>query len=195
MNLANKITMFRFFMVPVFMITMYNLPVASPIPLIIFVVASLSDAVDGYVARNYNMVTTLGKFMDPLVDKILVISAFVLIVEKSAIPGWIVIIVIARELIITGFRILAADAGITIAASNLGKLKTITQMLCIVMYFVSAITGRFEIVYVVLVYVMALATVVSGWDYIYKNKDVLKGWLYESCSSKCGKWNINRPYN
>lgn len=175
MNLANKITMFRFLMVPVFMITMYNLPVASPIPLIIFVVASLSDAVDGYVARNYNMVTTLGKFMDPLVDKILVISAFVLIVEKSAIPGWIVIIVIARELIITGFRILAADAGITIAASNLGKLKTITQMLCIVMYFVSAITGRFEIVYVILVYVMALATVVSGWDYIYKNKDVLKG--------------------
>lgn len=175
MNLANKITLFRFFMVPVFMVLMYTLPETSPIPLIVFAVASLSDAVDGYVARNYNMVTTLGKFLDPLVDKVLVLAAFILMVEKQAIPGWIVVIVVAREIIITGFRILAVDNGITIAASNLGKFKTITQMLCIVMYFVYSITGNFEIVYTVLMYVMAFATVLSGWDYIAKNKAVLKG--------------------
>lgn len=175
MNLANKITLFRFFMVPVFMVLMYTLRETSPIPLIVFAVASLSDAVDGYVARNYNMVTTLGKFLDPLVDKVLVLAAFILMVEKQAIPGWIVVIVVAREIIITGFRILAVDNGITIAASNLGKFKTITQMLCIVMYFVYSITGNFEIVYTVLMYVMAFATVLSGWDYIAKNKAVLKG--------------------
>lgn len=184
MNLANKITLFRFFMVPVFMVLMYVLPSTSPIPMIVFATAALSDAVDGYVARNYNMVTTLGKFMDPLVDKILVLAAFVLMVEKGAIPGWIVVIVVARELIITGFRILAADNGITIAASSLGKIKTISQMLCIIMYFIFSMTGQLEIVYGILVYVMAIATVVSGWDYIYKNKDVLKGWYYESSSTK-----------
>lgn len=175
MNLANKITLFRLFMVPVFIVTMYLLPTTSPIPLIIFSVAALSDAVDGYVARHYNMVTTFGKFVDPLVDKILVLAAFCLILERSHIYGWVVVIVVARELIITGFRTIAVERGITIAASSLGKIKTISQMFCIVFYFISQITGSFEIVYQILVYFMAAATLVSGLDYLIKNKNVLEG--------------------
>ncbi|NLD18315.1 MAG: CDP-diacylglycerol--glycerol-3-phosphate 3-phosphatidyltransferase [Tissierellia bacterium] len=175
MNLANKITMFRFFMVPVFMVAMYILPSTSVIPLIIFALAAASDAVDGYVARKYNMITTFGKFVDPLVDKILVLSAFVLMAEKNGIPGWIVVIVISRELIITGFRTIAADKGVTIAASNLGKIKTISQMAAIIVYFLYSITGDFYMIYQILVYFMAGATLISGYDYIIKNKDVLKG--------------------
>ncbi|NLW42670.1 MAG: CDP-diacylglycerol--glycerol-3-phosphate 3-phosphatidyltransferase [Tissierellia bacterium] len=175
MNLANKITMFRFFMVPVFMVSMYVLPSTSVIPLIIFALAAASDAVDGYVARKYNMVTTFGKFVDPLVDKILVLSAFVLMAEKNVIPGWIVVIVISRELIITGFRTIAADKGVTIAASNLGKIKTISQMLAIIVYFIYSITGNFYMIYQILVYIMAGATLISGYDYIIKNKSVLEG--------------------
>lgn len=175
MNLANKITMFRFFMVPVFMVAMYILPSTSVIPLIIFALAAASDAVDGYVSRKYNMITTFGKFVDPLVDKILVLSAFVLMAEKNGIPGWIVVIVISRELIITGFRTIAADKGVTIAASNLGKIKTISQMAAIIVYFLYSITGDFYMIYQILVYFMAGATLISGYDYIIKNKDVLKG--------------------
>lgn len=167
--------MFRFFMVPVFMVAMYILPSTSVIPLIIFALAAASDAVDGYVARKYNMITTFGKFVDPLVDKILVLSAFVLMAEKNGIPGWIVVIVISRELIITGFRTIAADKGVTIAASNLGKIKTISQMAAIIVYFLYSITGDFYMIYQILVYFMAGATLISGYDYIIKNKDVLKG--------------------
>lgn len=175
MNLANKITLFRFFMVPVFMVLMYTLPSDSIIPLIVFVLAAASDAVDGYVARKYDMVTTFGKFVDPLVDKILVLAAFVLMVEKGGLPGWIVVIVVARELIITGFRTIAADKGVTIAASSLGKIKTISQMSAIIAFFLYSITGEFYLIYQILVYFMAIATLVSGYDYIIKNKDVLKG--------------------
>lgn len=175
MNLANKITLFRFFMVPVFMVLMYLLPSNSVIPLIVFVLAAASDAIDGYVARKYDMVTTFGKFVDPLVDKILVLAAFVLMVEKGGLPGWIVVIVVARELVITGFRTIAADKGVTIAASNLGKLKTISQMSAIIAFFLYSITGGFYLIYQILVYFMAIATLVSGYDYIIKNKDVLKG--------------------
>lgn len=175
MNLANKITLFRFFMVPVFMVLMYTLPSDSIIPLIVFVLAAASDVVDGYVARKYDMVTTFGKFVDPLVDKILVLAAFVLMVEKGGLPGWIVVIVVARELIITGFRTIAADKGVTIAASSLGKIKTISQMSAIIAFFLYSITGEFYLIYQILVYFMAIATLVSGYDYIIKNKDVLKG--------------------
>lgn len=175
MNLANKITMFRFFMVPVFMVLVYLLPDDSIIPLIVFILASASDALDGYVARKYNMITTFGKFVDPLVDKILVLTAFIMMVEKGGIPGWIVVIVVARELIITGFRTIAADKGVTIAASNLGKIKTISQMITIIFYFLYMISGKFYLIYRILVYFMAGATLVSGYDYMVKNKDVLKG--------------------
>lgn len=175
MNLANKITLFRLFMVPVFMVTMYILPFNSPIPLIIFSVAALSDALDGYVARHYNMVTTFGKFVDPLVDKILVLAAFSLMLERNVIPGWIVVIIVARELIITGFRTIAVERGITIAASSLGKIKTISQMFCIVFYFLSEISVSFTTVYQGLMYFMAAATVISGLDYLIKNKKVLEG--------------------
>lgn len=174
MNLPNKITMFRVFMVPVFVIAMYVFEDKNYIPFIIFAVAAASDALDGHIARKYNLISNFGKFMDPLADKILVLSAFVMMVERGHLPGWVCILVLARELSITGFRTLAADVGITIAASSLGKIKTISQMLCIVSYFVFMITGKLEILYSVLVYVMAAATVISGADYIMKNKKVLR---------------------
>ncbi|MDO5028336.1 MAG: CDP-diacylglycerol--glycerol-3-phosphate 3-phosphatidyltransferase [Bacillota bacterium] len=175
MNLANKITLTRLFMVPIFIITMYVLPHYSPIPLIIFSVAAATDALDGYVARHYNMVTSFGKFVDPLVDKILVLSAFCLMLERLALPGWILVIIVARELIITGFRTIAVEKGVTIAASPLGKIKTISQMLSIIVYFLSLITGSLWGLYTFLIYFAMLATLVSGIDYLVKNKNVLEG--------------------
>lgn len=175
MNLANKITLTRLFMVPVFMVSMYLLPETSPVPLIIFSLAALTDALDGYVARHYNMITTFGKFVDPLVDKILVLSAFCLMLERQALAGWILVIIVARELIITGFRTIAVERGITIAASPLGKIKTISQMLAIVVYFLSLMVPSLAGLYTFLIYFAMVATVVSGLDYLIKNKNVLEG--------------------
>lgn len=175
MNLANKITTARLGLVPVFILSMYLFPENNILSLTIFVVASLTDFLDGYVARKYNMVTTLGKFLDPLVDKILVITAFVLMAERNVMPGWIVAVIIGRELIITGLRTIAADKGVTIAASYLGKIKTTTQMLAIIIYFLSISISSLVPIYRVMVYVCAIATIISGLDYIFKNKNVLKG--------------------
>lgn len=175
MNLANKITTARLGLVPVFILSMYLFPENNILSLVIFVIASVTDFLDGYVARKYNMVTTLGKFLDPLVDKILVITAFVLMTERNVMPGWIVAVIIGRELIITGLRTIAADKGITIAASYLGKIKTTTQMLAIIIYFLSISVKSLIPVYRIMVYVCAIATIISGVDYIIKNKNVLKG--------------------
>lgn len=175
MNLANKITMTRLLMVPIFIISMYYSPSTSLIPLILFVVASATDALDGYVARHYNMITNFGKFVDPLVDKILIMSAFVLMAERGDLYGWIVVIIVTRELIITGFRTIAADKGVTIAASFYGKFKTISQMLCVIVYLLLPLIPSLYSLYKILVVIMTLATVVSGVDYIYKNKEVLEG--------------------
>lgn len=175
MNLANKITLTRLFMVPVFMVTMYVLPETSWVPLVIFALAAATDALDGYVARHYNMITTFGKFVDPLVDKILVLSAFCLMLERQALPGWILVIIVARELIITGFRTIAVEKGVTIAASPLGKIKTISQMVSIIVYFLAQITGSLGGLYTFMIYFAMVATVVSGLDYLIKNKHVLEG--------------------
>lgn len=175
MNLANKITLGRLFLVPVFVVTMYLFPENNILSLAIFIIASFTDFLDGYVARKYNMVTTFGKFVDPLVDKVLVLTAFVLITERNAIPGYIVAIIIARELIITGFRTIAADKGVTIAASKLGKIKTISQMTTIILYFLSLSYTGLSQIYIVMYYVAMVATVISGYDYLNKNKNILKG--------------------
>ena len=125
MNLANKITMIRVFLVPLFILMFYlDINNNQLYAALIFILASMTDALDGYIARSRNLITNFGKFIDPLADKILTSAALILLVESGKIPAWVVIIIIAREFTITGFRILAAADGITIAASSLGKIKT-----------------------------------------------------------------------
>ena len=133
MNLPNKITIFRICMIPIFVICMLiDFPYHEPIALAVFIIAAVSDFVDGNLARSRNLVTDFGKFMDPLADKLLVCSAFIVLVELSLMPSWVVIIIIAREFAITGLRTLAAADNIVIAASKWGKAKTISQMVAIV---------------------------------------------------------------
>lgn len=176
MNIANKITMFRVFLVPLFMFILYsNFENSQIIAGLIFIFASLTDTLDGYLARSRNLVTNFGKFVDPLADKVLVSAALISLVDVGKIPGWIVVIIIAREFTITGFRILAASAGITIAASPLGKFKTITQLLAIILIlFNNYPFGNLNIpMDKIMLYLALIFTVISGVDYIYKNKHIL----------------------
>lgn len=176
MNLANKITMLRVFLVPVFMIVFYlDFPNHEIIAGIIFVIAAFTDSLDGYIARSRNLVTTFGKFIDPLADKVLVSAALILLAEANRIPGWVVIIIIAREFTITGFRIIAASEGITIAASSLGKFKTITQLTALILLLFnnfpfSMINFPMDMI---MLYISLGFTIISGYDYIYKNKEVI----------------------
>ncbi|EEI83881.1 CDP-diacylglycerol--glycerol-3-phosphate 3-phosphatidyltransferase [Anaerococcus tetradius] len=171
MNLANKITLMRLFLIPVFVIIFMISGRDMNLAAIVFVIASLTDALDGHIARSRNMITNFGKFTDPLVDKVLTMAAFLVLVEDNTIPAWPVIIIISRELIITGFRTLAADSGITIAASMWGKAKTTSQMIALVMLLLNV-----EVINKLGIYVFYLAlilTVISGLDYLVKNKKVL----------------------
>ena len=171
MNIANKVTVLRLLLIPVFLVLYYIYGTSYNIAATVFVIASLTDALDGHLARSRNLVTTFGKFVDPLVDKLLTMAAFVVLVEASIIPAWAVIIIIARELIITGFRTLAADKGITIAASKWGKLKTTSQMIALVLLLLNNSTLNIAGVYVF--YIAVILTIISGLDYIIKNKEVL----------------------
>src|SRR5690606_16987489 len=129
MNLANKITILRVLMIPIFMIILLSdLPWNNYIAAVIFIIASLTDTFDGYIARSKNQVTSFGKFIDPLADKLLVTTALICLIEMGKVPAWVVIIILSREFAITGFRTIAASEGVTIAASPLGKIKTITQL-------------------------------------------------------------------
>ena len=177
MNLPNKITLIRVLMVPIFLI-IFNLDFqySTYIAAIIFILASLTDTLDGYIARSRNLVTNFGKFVDPLADKVLVSAALISLVEVGKAPAWIVIVIIAREFTITGFRVIAASEGITIAASPLGKLKTATQLIAIIALLLNNFPFRiinipFDII---MLYISLLFTILSGIDYIYKNKDLLK---------------------
>ena len=175
MNLPNKLTILRMCMIPFFVLFMECtiFPGADKyIALAIFVVASITDTLDGKIARKYNLVTNFGKFMDPLADKLLVCSA--LICLTNVIPKWIVIIIISRELIISGFRTIAADNGIVIAASYWGKIKTVCQMVMIIWLILDLNCSLYTIVGQVLVYVSLILTIISLVDYLMKNKDVLK---------------------
>lgn len=177
MNLANKLTLSRIFMIPIFIIfLMQNTPTTMAIAGAIFIVASLTDFLDGYIARSRNLVTKFGKFMDPLADKLLVISAFICFVELQVIPSWIVILIVARELIISIFRAIAASEGIVIAAGKLGKYKTTTQMITIILlcfrnYPFQLVNIPMDIIFL---YICTFLTVLSGVDYIIKNKKVLQ---------------------
>lgn len=175
MNLPNKITIFRVIMIPFFLIFMLvpGIPAAKYIAAAIFIVACCSDFLDGYLARKNNLVTDFGKFMDPLADKLLVCSALICFVESGKAPAWIVILIIGREFIISGFRLIASDNQIVIAASYWGKIKTVVQMiLCVVLIF--NIGGSvFDVIETVLLYLAAALTVISLVDYIYTNRKVI----------------------
>lgn len=177
MNLANKITIFRVLLVPIFILVLYSeIRYNNFIAALIFVIASLTDTLDGYIARSKNMITNFGKFVDPLADKILVSAALISLVEMGKIPAWVVIIIIAREFLISGFRIIAASEGITIAASPLGKIKTITQLIAIILLLIN--NFPFYLINIpvdiILLYISLFFTVLSGIDYIYKNRSALK---------------------
>ncbi len=181
MNLPNKLTIFRVILIPFFLVALMvpAIPAGKWIAVGIFVVASLTDLLDGKIARKYNLVTDFGKFMDPLADKLLVCSAMIALIAQNRIPAWVVIIIIAREFIISGFRLVAADHGIVIAASYWGKFKTTFQMLMVILLILNlgenlkraafAITVCEQ----VLIYVSLILTVVSLIDYVVKNRKVL----------------------
>ncbi len=176
MNLPNKITIFRVCMIPVFLVFMLvpGIPFGNYIATAVFVIACLSDALDGHIARKHNLVTNFGKFMDPLADKLLVCSALICFVELSYMPAWIVIVIIAREFIISGFRLIASDNGVVIAASYWGKFKTIAQMITCILLIVQLPFAWIEVVEQVFIWLALALTVISLCEYIWKNKGVLK---------------------
>ena len=176
MNLPNKLTILRVLMIPFFVLFMLlDITGAADkwIAAVIFIVASLTDMLDGKIARKYNLVTNFGKFMDPLADKLLVSAAMICLVEMGRLPAWIVIIIISREFIISGFRLIASDNGVVIAASYWGKFKTVFQMAMIIV-LIFDFGGFFGIVEMALIWISLILTVVSLVDYIAKNLGVLK---------------------
>jgi len=201
MNLANKLTVFRMVLVPILVIIPFlNLPgewlgISTSFWVMdaIFILASLTDKLDGYIARSRNLVTTFGKFLDPLADKILVLSALVMLVEFGRMPAWIPVIVLAREFIVSGYRLVAVEkGGKVVAASIWGKLKTATQMVAIILAFLdtnaffafaneavrsSMSTGHFilNVGTSILMAASVVATIFSGWDYLKDSKELFKG--------------------
>ncbi len=199
MNLANKLTVFRMILVPIIVVvsliniqgTWLGIGITFWIMNLIFIIASITDKLDGYIARSRNQITTFGKFLDPLADKILVLSTMLILVEKGMIPAWIPIIVLAREFIVSGYRLVAVEkGGKVVAASIWGKLKTVTQMLAIIFALINIngtnifanfvntnLTGIeliINIITTVLLTISVIATVFSGWDYLSKGKDLFK---------------------
>ena len=197
MNLANKLTIFRIILVPVMIIvTFFNIPgeflgipTTAWILNIIFIIASITDKLDGYIARSRNQITTFGKFLDPIADKILVITAMIILVEMGKVPAWIPTIIVFREFIVSGYRLVAVEkGGKVIAASIWGKLKTVTQMIAIILAFIDnnsfgtiftgTLTNGYEITINILTTLMmincVIATIFSGIDYLKGGKELLK---------------------
>ena len=175
MNLPNKLTILRVILIPFFVVFMlFDITGAADkwIALVIFCVASLTDMLDGKIARKYNLVTNFGKFMDPLEDKLLVCTALICLTSMNRLNVIVVLVIIAREFIISGFRLVASDNGIVIAASYWGKFKTVSQMALIIVLIMD-LGGVWNVVGTVLTWVALLLTVVSLIDYIAKNKQVL----------------------
>lgn len=177
MNLPNKITVVRMIMIPFFIgALLIDFPYHQPIAAVLFIIASLTDSLDGYLARSRNLVTDFGKFMDPLADKLLVCSALICFVQLGSVPAWMVIIIIAREFAITGLRSLAAADGIIIAASKWGKAKTISQMIAIILILFN--NWPFSLINIpfatIMMYIATFLTLYSGIDYILLNKKVFR---------------------
>ena len=177
MNTANKITMIRIFLIPVFMICLFcPIPMGRYFAVGVFVLASLTDFLDGYVARKYNQITDFGKFVDPLADKLLVTAAFIGLVEFGITPAWIVILIIARELTVTALRTIAASNGKVIAASNFGKAKTVVQLIGLIFLMLFGhLSLHMGIVPIngFVNWIMVVITVASGIDYLYKNRNLI----------------------
>ncbi|MBS1401880.1 MAG: CDP-diacylglycerol--glycerol-3-phosphate 3-phosphatidyltransferase [Oscillospiraceae bacterium] len=170
MTTANKITIFRVVLVPVLLVLMYwDFPGHMYWSLAVFILASVSDFADGYIARHYNQVSDFGKFMDPLADKLLVISAMLMFVSWGTMPAWALLIVVAREFAVTGLRLVAVDNGRVIAAAWSGKIKTATTMVCICLMMLWNVHWLNILCWVLIV----ATTVYSGCEYFYKNRDVL----------------------
>ena len=196
MNLANKLTIFRMILVPLMVVVPFlginnevlGIPVTYLIMDIIFIIASITDKLDGYIARSRNQVTTFGKFLDPIADKILVLAAMLMLVEFDKLPAWIPIIVLAREFIVSGYRLIAVEkGGKVVAASVWGKLKTVTQMIAIILAFLdvnafgkcfsgelSGIAFILNLLVTIMMIIQTIATIFSGYEYLKEGKDLLK---------------------
>lgn len=181
MNLPNKLTIFRVILIVPFILLLLggnagwfgaNIVITDMIALLIFVIASLTDLADGKIARKYNLVTNFGKFMDPLADKLLVCSALIALIELGRIPSWVVIIIIGREFIISGFRLIASDNGVVIAASYWGKFKTTFQMVMVCLMIANL--QPLKLVTDIVMWVALVLTVISLIDYLVKNKAVMR---------------------
>lgn len=196
MNLANKLTIIRIILVPIMVIipffgiqgTILGVPITYILMNLIFILASITDKLDGYIARKRNEITTFGKFADPLADKILVLAAMMMLVEFDKLPAWIPIIVITREFVVSGYRLIAVEkGGKVIAASVWGKLKTVTQMIAIILAFIDVnafgaiftqnLTGyafALNVLATVTMFISVVATIFSGWDYLKNGKELFK---------------------
>ncbi len=172
MNLPNKLTVLRVILIPFFIYFLMYTPYKY-VALAIFIVASLTDLLDGKIARKYNLVTNFGKFMDPLADKLLVCAALICFVEQSILPSWMVIIIISREFIISGFRLVAVEQGVVIAANYWGKVKTTCQMIMIVLLVAQIPLPIFDILEQIFIWAALIMTVVSLVVYLYDNRKVL----------------------
>lgn len=196
MNLANKLTIFRIILVPIMVIIPFlgiqgnilGIPISYLVIDLIFIIASITDKLDGYIARSRNQVTTFGKFLDPLADKILVLTAMIMLVEMNKLPAWIPVIVLAREFIVSGYRLIAVEkGGKVIAASVWGKLKTVTQMIAIILAFIDlnafgdCFTGKLtgisfglNLIVTITMILQTIATVFSGYEYLKDGKELFK---------------------
>lgn len=192
MNLANKLTLIRIFLVPVFLvfIAVKDIPYGSFIATFIFILASLTDKLDGYIARSRNQITNFGKFMDPLADKLLVTAALISLVELHVVPSWAAVVIIAREFAVSGLRSIAAAQGRVIAASWWGKIKTVIQIIAIILLLLKInihdakllkifvldnhyIKQFFIIVPTIMLMIAVVVTLISGYDYFRKNKEAV----------------------
>ena len=175
MNLPNKLTILRILLVP-FIILCFYLPPSWGmwIGVVLFVVAAATDTLDGRYARSHNMVTDFGKFMDPIADKLLVNSVLVMLTAQGTVPPVVTILFIAREFVISGLRLVAAGKGVVLAAGNLGKIKTTLQDIALPFLMVGHVWKGFRIVGLVLLYASLVMSVWSGWDYVYKNRELIK---------------------
>lgn len=178
MNLPNRLTILRMILVPVFcffyLTKSIPYPVNQWIALVIFVFASFTDSLDGHIARRYNLVTDFGKFMDPLADKLLVDCALICFTWTQAVPVWMTLILIGREFVISGFRLIAAEKGVVIAAGIYGKIKTVFQMLAVIAILLPSESAFLTVLRMILLYGSVIFSVISLFDYFIRNKDVLK---------------------
>lgn len=175
MNIANKFTVFRLLLIPVFVIAFMTYGTSNILSALIFIVASLTDFIDGYLARSRNLITTFGKFLDPLADKMLATTALIMLIQLGKVPAWVVVIIVCREFIVTGFRIIAASNNITIAASIWGKYKTATQFIAIILLLLNnkiIVQLPLPLDYIFL-YISLILTIISAVDYVAKNIKVL----------------------